>query len=101
MLLSIFLPFFNFLMIACFGRFIGKTGTIYMSLYTMLITFLLNVKLFFLVFTENLNYFINLGSWINVELLAVNWEFTLDPLAVTMLAMVSLISFMVHMYSFS
>ena len=101
MLLSVFLPLFNFLVIACFGRFIGKTGTIYMSLYVMLTTFLLNLKLFFQVFAENVNYFVNLGSWINVEFLAVNWEFTLDSLAVTMLAMVSLISFMVHMYSFS
>jgi len=101
MLLSIFLPFFNFLAIACFGRFLGKTGTIYMSLYTMFITFILNFKLFFLVFTENLNYFTNLGSWMNVELISINWEFTLDSLAVTMLAMVSLISFMVHMYSIS
>lgn len=101
MLLSIFLPFFNFLVLACFGRFIGKTGTIYMSLYSMLITFLLNVKLFFLVYTQNLNYFVNLGSWINVELLVINWEFILDSLAVTILAMVSVISFMVHMYSIS
>jgi hypothetical protein len=62
MLLSVFLPLFNFLVIACFGRFIGKTGTIYMSLYVMLSTFLLNLKLFFQVFTENLNYFVNLGS---------------------------------------
>ena len=101
MLLSVFLPLFNFLLIAGFGRYIGKTGTVYITLYSMLLTVILNLKLFYTVLSLNTTYYILLGSWIQVAALEVNWEFVLDPLAVSMLAMVSIISTLVHMYSFS
>lgn len=101
MLLSVFLPFFNFLFIALFGRFIGKTGTVYITLYSMLLTVVLNVKLFFTVLSLNTSYHVLLGSWIHVQNLNINWDFYFDPLAVSMLAMVSIISTLVHMYSFS
>lgn len=101
MLLSVFLPLFNFLLIALFGRFIGKTGTVYITLYSMLLTVVLNIKLFFTVLSLNTSYHVLLGSWIHVRDLEVNWDFYFDPLAVSMLAMVSIISTLVHMYSFS
>lgn len=101
MLLSIFLPLFNFVLIALFGRYIGKTGVVYITLYSMLITVILNLKIFVTVLSLNTSYYILLGSWIQVAALEVNWEFILDPLAVSMLAMVSIISTLVHMYSFS
>lgn len=49
MLLSIFLPLFNFLSLAIFGRFIGKTGAIYITLYNMLLLVFLNVKLLYFI----------------------------------------------------
>lgn len=101
MLLSVFLPLFNFSLIALFGRFIGKTGTVYITLYSMLLTVVLNVKLFFTVLGLNTSYHILLGSWIHIRDLDINWDFYFDPLAVSMLAMVSIISTVVHLYSFS
>jgi len=101
MLLPIFLPFFNFLLLACFGRYIGKTGVVYITIYTLVIATFLNIKLFFNVLMTHTTYCILLGSWIQVAAIDVNWEFVLDPLAVSMLAMVSLISTIVHLYSFS
>lgn len=101
MLLSVFLPLFNFMLIALFGRHIGKTGTVYITLYSMLLTVILNVKLFITVLSLNTSYHVLLGSWIHIRDLDINWDFYFDPLAVSMLAMVSIISTLVHMYSFS
>ncbi len=67
----------------------------------MLITVILNVKLFFTVLSLNTSYHIFLGSWIQLRDLQVNWDFYVDPLAVSLLAMVSIVSTLVHMYSFS
>lgn len=62
MLLSVFLPLFNFSFIAMFGRYIGKMGTIFITLYSMLLTTILNVKLFYIVLTTNTSFFIYCGS---------------------------------------
>lgn len=62
MLLSVFLPLFNFMLIALFGRHIGKTGTVYITLYSMLLTVILNVKLFITVLSLNTSYHVLLGS---------------------------------------
>jgi len=101
MLLSVFLPLFNFLTIGLFGRFLGKVGTMYVATMNMVLTTILNIKLFYLVVTLKTSYFVLLNSWIRVDYFDVNWEFMLDPLAVTMLAMVSIVSTLVHMYSFA
>jgi len=101
MLLAVFLPLFNFLMLACFGRFIGRLGSIIISLTGIAATVSLNLYLFSQVFFEDLSFFVTLGSWINVELFSVMWEFMFDPLSTVMLTIVSVISFMVHLYSIS
>jgi NADH:ubiquinone oxidoreductase subunit 5 (subunit L)/multisubunit Na+/H+ antiporter MnhA subunit len=72
MLLPIFLPFFNFLLLAFFGRFIGKTGTVYITIYSLLIATALNIKLFFNVLTSHTTYYILLGSWIQIAAFEVN-----------------------------
>jgi len=56
------MPFFNFLLLAFFGRFIGKTGTVYITMYSLLLATALNIKLFFNVLTAHITYCILLGS---------------------------------------
>lgn len=45
--------------------------------------------------------FVNFGSWIRVAALIVDWEFCFDALSLSILLIVSIISFLVHIYSFS
>jgi len=47
MLLSVILPLFNFTLIGLFGRFIGKIGVIYITIYSILLTTCLNINLFY------------------------------------------------------
>ena len=112
MLLSVFLPLFNFLLISLFGRFIGKTGTVYITLYSILLVTCLNVNLFYqALVVGNFQYTVYLGPWIEfifsylesgLESFGVaDWEFVFDSLAVSILAIVSIVSTLVHIYSFS
>lgn len=101
MLLAVFLPLFNFLILSLFGRFFGKLGTIYITIYNLILMIGLNFYLFYNVYVYNTSFFILLGSWIEVGLLSVNWEFTFDALAVSILVIISIVSTIVHLYSIS
>jgi proton-translocating NADH-quinone oxidoreductase chain L len=101
MLLGVFIPLFNFLTVVCFSRVLGKMGVIYLTFLSLTSMVIINAYNFYLVVFENNVYFFNFGAWIHAGLLQIDWEFMLDFLAVSMLAMVSLISWLVHLYSFS
>jgi hypothetical protein len=61
MILIIFLPFFNFLLLSFFGRFISKLGVIYLTIFNFLILMSFIFKFFLLhLFFSNI-YTINLG----------------------------------------
>lgn len=65
------------------------------------IFFVLNIALylFFDWFkSKNIIYF-NLGSWFNVGLTDVNWGFMFDGVTIIMIFVVTLVSFLVHLYS--
>jgi len=101
MLINIFLPLFNFLLISIGGRFFGKIGIIYLTIYNLLLTLFFNCKILYSILLLNTSYFVSVGTWVNVALLTVKWEFLLDFLALAMLVLVSLISILVHIYSFA
>jgi len=44
-------------------------------------------------------YIINLGSWVEIDKLQIEWEFCIDSMNILMLFVVILISTMVHLYS--
>jgi NADH-ubiquinone oxidoreductase chain 5 len=100
MLLNIFLPFFNFILISCCGRILGKMGTIYCTIYCFIYLMFCNIQLFYFLITTNNIVYINLGSWLEFSILHISWEFMIDNLSICMLLMVSIISFLVHIYSF-
>ena len=58
--------------------------------------------MFLKLFYSNKSIFYTVGTWIsNIGLLTINWEFQFDLLSVSMLVTVSLISLLVHIYSWS
>lgn len=99
MLISVFLPFLNFLGLSLFGRFLGKLGTIYWLFLNTTLTVLFNICFIGTVLKYNTCYYLSLGSWVDVHFLEIGWDFVIDPLAGIMLSMVSVISALVHWYS--
>ena len=93
------LPFLSFISCICFGRFIGTSGSCFLSTSAIVLTFFLSLLSFFENAVLNSTCTICLGKWLNSELLSVSWSFYFDSLSVTMLIVVSGISSLVHLYS--
>jgi NADH-ubiquinone oxidoreductase chain 5 len=100
MLLSIiFLPLLSVVLCAIFGRFIGKFGVIYLTTMNMWVACLLSYLSFFQYASSGISSYINLGSWISLGYLNVNWGFQIDGLTVSMLIVVTTVAALVHSYS--
>ena len=98
-LLVVFFPLFGFLGAILFGRHLGAIGSIF---YTSFFLFL-NVLVTFFIFYE-INFcgsscVIKLFPWITVDNLSLYWEFKFDALTSSMLLIINLVSFLVHLYA--
>ena len=98
-LLIIFLPFFGSILTGFGGRWLGYYGASIFSTFCIFISMLLSFFAFFEILVCNSLITIKIGSWIHLDLLIVNWSFLFDSLTVTMLVVVTFISFLVHFYS--
>ena len=95
----IILPLLSSIACGLFGRSLGYLGAKILSTLLIGATCLLSLFSFVNVGLMKNPYYILLGSWINSDLLYVNWSFLFDSLSVTMLVVVTSVSFLVHMYS--
>ena len=97
--LSIFLPFFSFIIIFFFSSKIGYKGTKIVAFSNSFLTFLLSI--WFLLNTIKGNFFyLTCCYWINLGILSLNWSFTIDLVTSIMLFTVSLVSMLVIVFSF-
>ena len=98
-LLIVINPLLNSLFSLLFGRYIGSRGTIFMTVFGMLINFLLSLVLFYEVALSSCPVYIKTFSWLNCEMLDFSWGFLFDTLTVVMLVVVNCVSLVVHLYS--
>ena len=98
-LLLVFLPFFGFFFAAIFGRNLGHNGSSLITILCLFFSFLISIFLFYEVAITGCNVYIRLFTWIDSELLHVDWGFLFDSLTVTMCCVVTFVSFLVHVYS--
>ena len=96
-LLILFLPFLSFSISFFLGRKIGINGSKFISILLLFFTFLLS----FLSFIRGGNVDIYFFNWFNSGLLANNFSFFYDSVTLSMLFLVTFISFLVHIYSTS
>ena len=98
-LLLVFLPFFGFFFVAIFGRNLGHNGSSLITILCLFLSFLISIFLFYEVAIVGCNVYIRLFTWIDSDLLHVDWGFLFDSLTVTMCCVVTFVSFLVHVYS--
>ena len=97
----LFLPFINFFVCICFGRFLGQSGIKKITSLNLVLLVILSYFLFFVITKYSLIIYLNFGSWVfSLGILCVDWIFTFDALAATMLLIVTLVSTLVHFFSF-
>ncbi len=98
-LLIVLFPILGFFGGSLFGTFIGSTSVSYLTTIFTYISFLLSWYLFCFILSSGDVYILNLGTWISLDNLEINWCFCIDSLTVIMLCVVLSISTCVHLYS--
>jgi hypothetical protein len=97
-LLILLLPLFGFLFTISFGRFIGL-GSFFISTSSIALTLFCTIIAFYEVVYNYSIVYIDLGYWLNLTHIQVGWAFIFDSITVSMLFIITLISFLVHFYS--
>jgi proton-translocating NADH-quinone oxidoreductase chain L len=84
---------------ALFGNLLGGLWSKRLTTLLMGLNLTHILYLFRQVVVRSENYVLNLGNWIDNNLLVVNWTFAIDNLTSLMLIVVGSVSFFVHLYS--
>jgi NADH-ubiquinone oxidoreductase chain 5 len=98
-LLILYLPLMGSISAGLLGRKIGTSGSQFVTIACLAGASCLALLAFYEVALCASPVTINLGSWINSDLLTINWLFLFDSVSVIMLSIVSVVSLFVHIYS--
>jgi NADH-ubiquinone oxidoreductase chain 5 len=95
----VFLSLIGFLITGLFGRYIGPKGAATITTSCLIISFFLSLFAFYEVGLMGSPVYLRLATWVNSEVLLINWGFLFDSLTVVMCIVVTFISSLVHLYS--
>ena len=95
----VFLPLIGFCVTGLFGRFLGSKGSSIVTTSCLCFSLCLSIFAFYEVGLMGSFVYIKLATWINSEILSVNWGFMFDSLTVIMCIVVTFVSSLVHVYS--
>jgi NADH-ubiquinone oxidoreductase chain 5 len=98
-LLLVILPLIGSCFAGLFGRELGSKGSAFISISCLFAAFLLSLFSFYEVAFLNCCVYIKLTTWIDSEVLNVDWGFMFDSLTVVMCCVVTFVSLLVHLYS--
>jgi NADH-ubiquinone oxidoreductase chain 5 len=97
LLLILFVPLMSFFVCFFLGGQIGRFGCFFFSIFATFISFTLSWLFFFT--NKNVSV-IELGSWLKLFFLNIQWNFLFDSLSTVMLVVVLTVSFFVHFFSY-
>jgi len=98
-LVIVALPLTGSLFAGLFGSYLGSKGSSLLTTTCLLVSFLFSTIIFYEVAFINCFTYIKLNSWLDSEVLHVDWGFMFDSLTASMCVVVTFISFLVHLYS--
>jgi NADH-quinone oxidoreductase subunit L len=98
-ILIVFLPLFGFLLAGTVGQKLGDLFSQLVTCIPMGLSTALSAFLFYKMGLEEETLSVHFFNWIHVEFFNVSWGLQLDSLSFVMMAVVTLVSFMVHVYS--
>nr|YP_009485485.1 NADH dehydrogenase subunit 5 [Melosira undulata]AVR57549.1 NADH dehydrogenase subunit 5 [Melosira undulata] len=98
-LLIVFLPLLSSITAGLFGRFLGSKGSSIITVTLLFFNFLISLLIFYEIGFSKSFVYIKLGTWINSDILNIDWGFLFDSLTAIMCCTVTFISFLVHLYS--
>jgi NADH:ubiquinone oxidoreductase subunit 5 (subunit L)/multisubunit Na+/H+ antiporter MnhA subunit len=95
----VFLSLIGACLAGLFGRQLGSWGAAVITTSCLFFSLLLSLFAFYEVALSGCFVYIKLATWINSEVLNVDWGFMFDTITVTMCVVVTFISTLVHLYS--
>lgn len=95
------LPLIGSMISGLLGRLIGYNSSKYIATLCIFISLIITINLYYNIMTNNIIYSINLGQWINIDNINIEWSFIIDELSVSLLLPICLISTLVHLYATS
>ena len=95
----VFLSFIGACLAGLFGRQLGSWGASIVTTGCLFLSLFCSLFAFYEVALSGGFVYIKLATWINSEVLNVDWGFMFDSLTVTMCVVVTFISSLVHLYS--
>lgn len=98
-LLILILPLLNIFILGFFGNNLGKVGIKLITVLNMGLALFLVINIYILTI-KGYFFYLNLGTWINLDYFFIRWGFIFDSISVSMLFIVFFVSFFVHIYSF-
>jgi NADH-ubiquinone oxidoreductase chain 5 len=98
-LLLIILPLIGSCSAGLFGRKLGPHGSSIITTGCLILSFLFSFFAFYEVALNGCCTYIKLSSWMDSEVLNVDWGFMFDSLTVLMCSVICFISSLVHLYS--
>jgi len=99
-ILIIMLPLISAIMLYMFGFYLGSKGSVFFSVLCMIISSILSIIVLFEALVYRKFFIVSLSEWIDSGFFFVNWNFLFDSLSITMLVVISIISTLVHIYSY-
>jgi proton-translocating NADH-quinone oxidoreductase chain L len=100
-ILVLILPLLSFLILMLIGRFLGKKGSILVTIFCIFVSLVFSILIFYEVGLMGHVCTLKMANWVNSGILNVEFGLLYDSLTAVMLLIVVFISFLVHMYSVS
>ena len=93
------LPLVASLIVGLFSRRIGDALALFVTCLFMIVACAIALRLCFAVVVEGLETTVTLAPWFEIGSLSVSWSMRIDTLSAVMMAVVCLVSTLVHIYS--
>lgn len=98
-LFPLYFTFSGFFIAFFFGKYIGILGACAITTFLVFASMACSFFIFYEVALLNTPCYFQLLKWIRFDMMEINWGFQYDTLTVTMLVVITIISFLAHLYS--
>ena len=98
-ILILLFPLLSFIILSLFGNKLRSQGSAYIALYCLFCALFLSIICFIILVSKHTISIYWLFQWLSVGFLLVNWGFLFDTLTIIMCIVVTVVSFLVHLYS--
>ncbi len=92
-------PLISSILTGLFGKSIGRSGSHWLTILGVAVSFVLSLLVFKQVIFEQASYNIDIYEWLALGDFSFKIGFLIDPLTVTMMIVVTFVSLMVHIYT--